>query len=140
VKTLKTLWFPFAGTLAAAVLLLLFAGRSEVNAQPGIAGSAVYAPGQYLPTSLGNPTTTIGNLTFNFSLTALVLANQDTVTHVVTVQDGTGVALFPALTMAAVGSANSTWVAPLGNIRFISGLQWSTDASSKVRGWIVGMR
>lgn len=136
---LNHLLFPGLVTLLIGVAILCLAPTPEARAQAAAPGS-LYAAGQYLPTSLGYPTTNYGNLNFNANITVIIIANQDTATHTVTIQDGTGVSLFPGLTIAAVGSANSTWVAPLNNARFTGGLKWSTDSGSKVYGWIVGTK
>lgn len=142
-QILKTFWFPFTGTLATAVLLLLFAGRPDpVHAQPGVIGSTVYVSGGYIPASLTYLSSNFGSVNFTVNGVLMVISNQDTATHTVTVEDvnSTPFVMFPALTVPAVGSANSTWVIPLGNTRFVSGLKWSTDTANKVMGSFTGTR
>lgn len=128
--------------LIGAGIFLLAGDPAPVQAQPGIIGSAVYVSGGYIPTSLTYLSSNFGSLNFNVNGVLMVISNQDTAAHIITVEDAaaTPFVMFPALTIPAVGSANSTWVIPLGNTRFIGGLKWSTDTANKVMGSFTGSR
>jgi hypothetical protein len=105
-----------------------------------------HVSGVGLPSTLGSPTPIEGTaLTsanhFNGTVDLLVIANQDTATHIVTVEDcsGTPFILFNGATIAASGTAGSTWFAYMPGTRFNGCVKWSSD-STLVMGTIVGTR
>ena len=122
----------YLAALSALVLgVLLIAGLRGQSNRP-----TFHVSGQALPAVLASPTSIEGKvLNVSSTISILVIANTDTTSHTVTIQDGqtTAFKLFNAYTI----EAGATWVVPLNGTRFEGGLNWSAS-DTKVMGTIVG--
>jgi hypothetical protein len=124
--------------ISIAISLML----PNATAQPPQQKGAFHVTGQALPATLTTPAVLEGGTTnTNVNLSTLVLVNTDTAAHTVTIEDcqATPFVFFPAVTIPAVGSANSSWVIPMYGTRFTGCFKWSAS-SALVFGSVVGTR
>jgi len=131
------------------LLVTLAFGLGIILVHPGdthaqsITGRQVHVTGQALTTSLASPSVLEGGTTnTNINLTTIVLVNNDTASHTVTIEDCTPTTPFvflPAVTIPGVGSANSSWVIPMYGTRFTGCFKWSAS-SVLISGSVTGTR